>query len=198
MGWQKNVDELTRRRVEAVVSLDDKFLEQFSRFFGDLCKDERYIKPTLLEVPVMAPKPQLSTFQVYNALSKIRKTSTTPEEVPFRVWKEYADILTPPVEAIWNLSLSTQQWLRAWKEANITPFPKVDFPVNCEDFRGIGVTPVIVRAFERTVYNIFNKRDIESRLGSNQFTYRTGGSCTNALIKPRLSITLIITYWPKN
>ena len=62
MGWWKNVEELTRRRVEAVVSLDDKFLEQFSRFFGDLCKDERYIKPTLMEVPVMAPTPQLSTF----------------------------------------------------------------------------------------------------------------------------------------
>ena len=28
------------------------FLEQLNRFFGDLCKDERYIRPTLMEVPV--------------------------------------------------------------------------------------------------------------------------------------------------
>ena len=34
--------------------------------------------------------------------------------------------------------------------------PKVDFAVNCEDFRGISVTPVISQAFERT-FNIFNK-----------------------------------------
>ena len=33
-----------------------------------------------------------------------------------------------------------------------------------EDFRGISVTPVKARGFERTIYNIFNKRDIESRL----------------------------------
>ena len=31
---------------------------------------------------------------------------------------------------------------------------------------------------------IFNKRDIESsRLDANQFAYRNGGGCTNALIK---------------
>ena len=55
---------LTRRKDNVVVSLDDKFLEQLSRLFGDLCKDERYIKPTLMEVPVTAPPLQLSTLQV--------------------------------------------------------------------------------------------------------------------------------------
>ena len=34
MGWWKNVNELTRRKDKAVVSLDDKFLEQLNRFFG--------------------------------------------------------------------------------------------------------------------------------------------------------------------
>ena len=76
-----------------------------------------------------------------------------------------------------------QQWPPSWKEANVTPPPKVNLPVNCEDFRGISLTPVIARAFDRTVYNLFNKRDIESRLGPNQFACRTGGSCANALIK---------------
>ena len=45
---------------------------------------------------------------------------------------------------------------------NVTRLPKVDFLVNCEDFRGISVTLVIARAFERTVYNIFNKTDMAS------------------------------------
>ena len=49
IGWWRNVDELNRQEDKAVVSLDDKFLEQLSRFFGDLCKDERYIKPTLID-----------------------------------------------------------------------------------------------------------------------------------------------------
>lgn len=57
------------------------------------------------------------------------------------------------------------------------------------DFRGISVASVIERAFERTVYNIFNRRDIESRLGANQFPYKTGGSCTNAVVKMQRDIS---------
>ena len=57
------------------------------------------------------------------------------------------------------------------------------------DFRGISVASVIERAFERTVYNIFNRRDIESRLGANQFPYKTGGSCTNAVVKMQHDIS---------
>ena len=56
----------TRREDRAVVNLDDSFLEQLSRFFGHSCKDERYIKPTLIELPVSATTPQLSTWQEAN------------------------------------------------------------------------------------------------------------------------------------
>ena len=57
------------------------------------------------------------------------------------------------------------------------------------DFRGISVTSVIERAFERAVYNIFNRRDMESRLGANQFPYRTGGRCTDAVVKMQHDIS---------
>ena len=71
------------------------------------------------------------------------------------------------------------------KEGNVMPLAKVD----SVDFRGSSVTSVIERAFERTVYNIFNRRDIESRLGANQFPYKTGGSCTNAVVKMQHDIS---------
>ena len=69
----------TRREDRAVVNLDDSFLEQLSRFFGHSCKDERYIKPTLIEVPVTTP--QLSTWQEANLNSiceDFRGISVTP------------------------------------------------------------------------------------------------------------------------
>ena len=47
----------------------------------------------------------------------------------------------------------------------------------------LNVTPVIARTFERTVYNIFNKRCLEEYLNNSQFAYRSGGSCVNALLK---------------
>ena len=70
---------------------------------------------------------------------------------------------------VWNLTLARQTWPSRWKEANINP-------VEYADFRGINVTPVIARTFERTVYNIFNERYLEGYLNNSQFAYRSGGS----------------------
>ena len=41
----------------------------------------------------------------------------------------------------------------------------------------------MARTFERVVYNTFGREGVESYLNNNQFAYRTGGSCTNALLK---------------
>ena len=54
--------------------------------------------------------------------------------------------------------------------------------MNAADFRGISVTSVIARGFERVVYSTFCKEDIEKYLGPDQFAYRSGGSFTNALV----------------
>ena len=83
---------------------------------------------------------------------------------------------------LWNLSLTTHQWPRSWKRANINPLPKVDVPVERGDFRGINVTPVIARALEKAVYKIHAQRPVEEQLLDSQFAYREGGSCTDALL----------------
>ena len=64
--------------------------------------------------------------QVFNALSKIKKTATGPDGW---VWEENVVVLIPVIKIIWNLSLSNQAWPNAWKEANEIPLPKVDKPV---------------------------------------------------------------------
>ena len=83
---------------------------------------------------------------------------------------------------IWNLSLATQTWPKSWKRAHINPLPKVDVPLENSDFRGINITPVIARVFERVVYNAHAKNTIESNLSRTQFAYRQGGTCTNVLL----------------
>ena len=84
---------------------------------------------------------------------------------------------------LWNKSLAQQKWPSRWKEANINPLAKVNIPSEYADFRGINVTPVIARCFERTVHYIFNKNCTEDFLNDSQFAYRKGGSCVNALLK---------------
>ena len=58
----------------------------------------------------------------------------------------------------------------------------MDVPLENSDFRGINITPVIARVFERVVYNAHAKNTIESNLSRTQFAYRQGGNCTNALL----------------
>ena len=41
------------------------------------------------------------------------------------------------------------------KRSNINPIPKVDIPKEKSGYRGINITPVIARAFEKAVYNTF-------------------------------------------
>ena len=74
-----------------------------------------------------------------------------PDGIPVWVWKEHAEILTPILSHIWNLSLRTHTWPMSWKRLNINPTPKVDIPKEKSDYRGINITRVIARVFEKAV-----------------------------------------------
>ena len=181
-SWWQKVDLLTHRKDKTDLSLDKDFVQTLNLYFGNLCYDEHYIKPTTMEIDNTTSAPQLTLTQVFYTLTKIKKTATGPDGIPFWVWKDFAAILSPVVMNIWNTSLLTQRWPRSWKEVNVSPLPKVVTPLNAADFRGISVTSVIARTFERVVYSTFCKEDIEKYLGPDQFAYRLGGSCTNALV----------------
>ena len=55
-------------------------------------------------------------------------------------------------------------------------------PKEKSDYRGINVTSVIARAFEKIVFNAHARDVVEENLTASQFAYREGGSCTDALI----------------
>ena len=76
----------------------------------------------------------------------------------------------------------TQKWPTIWKKSKITPpYPKL---ISQQNIRSLyNVRSVTARAFEKTVYNNFSKEILKSYLSQNQFAYRQGGSCINALIK---------------
>ena len=60
--------------------------------------------------------------------------------------------------------------------------PEVEIPLENTDYRGINVNPVIARAFEKIVYKTHVKNIVEDHLSVNQFAYREGGNCTDALL----------------
>ena len=121
--------------------------------------------------------PVISERQVWNSLSALKRTATGPDQIPYWVWKEHAEIFTPIITKIWNLSIATQCLPSSWKRAIIIPQPKVDVPkVHC-DYRGINITAVITRAFEKMVYHCYARETFENHFRTSQFAYRMGGNC---------------------
>jgi hypothetical protein len=122
--------------------------------------------------------PSTTTFystSISRPFTNSNRTATGPDGIPYWIWKDYAEIFTPVVETIWNMSLANQYWPTRWKVANISPLGRIDIPTEYPDLRGINVTPIIARTFERTVYQTFNKNNLEGYLNVSQFAYRTGG-----------------------
>ena len=169
--WWKNVDLISQRRRSTNVSLDRETAQDLNEFFGELCTDGDYVEPALLEIGPEVEVPEISERYVWNTLSSLKKTATGPDQIPYWVWKDQAEIFTPIITRLWNLSLATHQWPRSWKRANINPLPKVDVPVARGDFRGINVTPVMQEPWR--------KQCIRFMLSGR---YREGGSCTDALL----------------
>ena len=95
----------------------------------------------------------------------------------------FAELFTPVITQVWNLLLSTHIQPDSWKRENINPLPKFDIPKENADYRGINITVVIVRTFEKVVYHTHAKAVVEKSLSSTQFAYRQqGGNYTNALL----------------
>ena len=181
--WWKNVDLVSQRRARTTcVNFDYASLDHLNDYFGRLCHDESYVRPTDVPIERDVEVPEITQRQVWNALTKLKRTATGPDNIPFWIWKDHTELLTPIITQVWNLSLLTHSWLGSWKRANINPLPKVDFPKADSDYRGINVTPVIARAFKKVVYHTHARKAVEECLTPTQFAYRQRGNCANTLI----------------
>ena len=132
--------------------------------------DSAYKQPTPAQVESGIQVPEISERQVWNCLRHLKKTATGPDLISFWVWRDHAELFTPLI-----CKIST--WPLSWKRAHVTPLPKVDVLKGKTDYRGINITPVIVRAFEKSVYNIHARDTVEQQLSLTQFAHRTEGSC---------------------
>ena len=122
--WWKNVDYISqRRRTSANVNLDRNSLMELNDYFANLCQDTSYVAPTPMEICEDVNAPEISEIQVWNNLRHMKKSATGPDLIPYWVWKEHAEIMTPIIHKIWNLSLRSSIWPSSWKRANVNPLP---------------------------------------------------------------------------
>lgn len=122
--WWKHVDSLSQRRCSsATVTLDMQSLAELNDYFAELCWDSTYKQPTPAQVESGVQVPEISERQVWICLQHLKKTATGPALLPFWVWRDHAEIFTPLICKILNLSQRFSTWPSSWKRADVTPPP---------------------------------------------------------------------------
>ena len=133
-----NVDLVSQRRNSTFVNLDSDSLNDLNDFL--LCW-ALMMPPSDVVIAADVEIPQIFERQVWNILAKLKRTATGPDDIPYWFWADHAELLTPVITHIWNLSLATHSWPTSWKRSNNNPLPKVEVPKENSHYRSINITP---------------------------------------------------------
>ena len=112
----------------------------------------------------------ISVCTTYKALDSIKANKATgPDNIPAWVLRNYANVLVPPLTAIFNNSLREGVLPKEWKMANVIPLPKTSPPVSIEkDIRPISLTPIAAKVFESIIMKWLDET-IEGEIDAKQF-----------------------------
>ena len=89
------------------------------------------------------------------ALDTLHPTATGLDLVPAWFLRLGAPAVYKPLTYLFNKSIATSTVPLQWKNAIISPVPKISSPKHCNDYRPISVTPVLTRTMERMVVRTF-------------------------------------------
>ena len=88
----------------------------------------------------------VSYSEVLKSLASMRlDCSTGADQIPAKYLKLSAEYISSPLTHIINCFISSHSFPKAWKNARIWPIPKVDSPVEADDYRPIAVLHVFQR-----------------------------------------------------
>ena len=113
----------------------------------------------------------ISIQTTFKALRNIKPNKASGlDNTPAWVLKDHADLLAPPLTAIFNCSLREGKLPNEWKMANIIPLPKVNPPASIyKDIRPISLTPIAAKLFEFIVMEWVDDTSV-SNVDSKQFS----------------------------
>jgi hypothetical protein len=183
--WWKNIDSITHRK-QNVKSID------FHSFDPEELNDELAKRSSITEGEIRKPapdfctsncvQPELTFQEVCSILKSCKRTSPGPSGVPYFVFCEHWQILAPFYWFVWNLSLSKGVFPKCYKRAEVLPLPKVKNAKCVNHVRGISITSIAARLFERIVHRKWISRNILLRSDPLQFAYKCGLSTIDYLL----------------
>ena len=133
------------------------------------------------ELPDQYVIPVMKTFEALCNV-KVRK-ATGPDNIPAWLLKNHAEVLAPPLTAIFNNSLREGVVPIEWETANVIPLPKRNPPVSIEkDIRPISLTPIAAKVFESIVMKWIDEQ-MDGKIDNKQFGGISGTSTTDVLLE---------------
>ena len=110
-------------------------------------------------------------------MNKLNKSKATGQDRIFaRLIRECADLICVPICGIFNQSISQDKLPEDWKSARVTPLYKQGDRDDVNNYRPIWVIPVVVKVFERIVYEqLYAYLEEHDILSKHQSGFRTAG-----------------------
>ena len=118
--------------------------EDINHHFASVCQTLPGINLSLLPayLPSYSP-PTVQISQVAKKLSCLKsKRSSTPIDLPIKLYREFASELAIPISSIINSSLTESKSPTDWKTSYVTPIPKTSNPQSLNELRPIAITPI--------------------------------------------------------
>ena len=183
--WWKKIDSITNRKYNAK-SID------FHAFEPEELNSQLAKRSGFMEDEVREPAPDFTTSgneqlqityqEVSSVLKSCKRTSPGPSCIPYFVFQEYWMILAPLYWFVWNLSLTEGVFPECYKRAELIPLSKVKNASSVDQIRGISVTSIAARLFERIVHRKWISQNVLLRSDPLQFAYKSGLSTTDYLL----------------
>lgn len=121
-------------------------------------------------------------YEIYRLLSAVKRTAPGSDNIPYWVFKHCAVELSGVIANLVNKTLSSGRPPLAWKNALVTPIPKVQSVKTFSELRPISVTPILSRLVEKLIVRKYIIPALPLDSISDQFAYRPTGSTTAALV----------------
>ena len=130
---------------------------------------------------------EVSHGEVTHVLKLLRSDmSTGPDGISVKFVKMVANSIAGPLTAIINNCIRKYYFLKAWKNARISPIPKIDQAKSEEHFRPISILPTLSKVFEELVaLQMTTFCEFESVLRDTISSFRKGHSTITVLMGMR-------------
>ena len=128
---------------------------------------------------------EITEEEVLKHLKKLNPTkSPGPDGLQPSVLTETADLIAPPLTAIFNKSLQEGRVPDAWKIANVTGIYKKGKATSPGNYRPVSLTSVVCKLMESILRDhIMEFMDNNNLMSEHQHGFRAGRSCVTQLIE---------------